>query len=91
MNDMHSSSPSAILSPAEILAFWFDDEHRKLWFRSTPEFDAEIHERFFAIWQKARDASLPDWNDSADGALALVLVLDQFPLNMFRGQWQLTP
>ena len=72
----------------EILDFWFSDEVRKLWFKSTPEFDALLRERFEALWTRASNGELDDWLQSAAGCLALVLVLDQFPLNMFRGQAQ---
>jgi uncharacterized protein (DUF924 family) len=68
----------------EILSFWFAERVRPLWFRSTPEFDAEIRQRFEATWQAARDGLLDQWLKDGRGALALVIVLDQFPLNMYR-------
>ena len=74
--------------PQEILDFWFSDEVRKLWFNSTPEFDALLRERFEAVWIRASRGELDEWLQSAAGCLALVIVLDQFPLNMFRGQAQ---
>jgi uncharacterized protein (DUF924 family) len=74
--------------PQEILDFWFSDEVRKFWFNSTPEFDALLRERFEAIWTRASCGELDDWLQSAAGCLALIIVLDQFPLNMFRGQAQ---
>jgi uncharacterized protein (DUF924 family) len=74
--------------PQEILDFWFSDEVRKLWFKSTPEFDALLRERFETLWMRAQQGELDDWLQSATGCLALVIVLDQFPLNMFRGQAQ---
>jgi len=74
--------------PQEILDFWFSDEVRKLWFNSTPEFDALLRERFEALWTRASCGELDDWLQSAAGCLALIIVLDQFPLNMFRGQAQ---
>jgi uncharacterized protein (DUF924 family) len=74
--------------PQEILDFWFSDEVRKLWFKSTPEFDALLRERFEALWASAQQGELDGWLQSAAGCLALVIVLDQFPLNMFRGQAQ---
>ena len=74
--------------PQEILDFWFSDEVRKLWFKSTPEFDALLRERFEALCARAQQGELDGWLQSAAGCLALVIVLDQFPLNMFRGQAQ---
>ncbi len=69
----------------DIIDFWFAADTRKLWFDSTPGFDAELRERFLSTWQRARDGELDDWMQSADGCVALAVVLDQFPLNMFRG------
>lgn len=68
----------------DILDFWFAEATRKKWFNSTTEFDQQIREKYQALWQAARDGELVDWQDSAAGALALVILLDQFPLNMFR-------
>ena len=72
----------------EIIDFWFSDEVRKLWFNSTPQFDASLRERFLALWQQASRGELDQWQQSAVGCLALVIILDQFPLNMFRAQAQ---
>jgi uncharacterized protein (DUF924 family) len=73
-------------SADQVLTFWFSARVRALWFRSTPEFDTEIRQRFEPTWRAARDGRLGDWESDAAGALALVIVLDQFPLNMYRGQ-----
>ncbi len=70
----------------EVLDFWFSVEVSPLWFRSTPAFDAQLRERFLATWRAAADGKLEDWYSTAEGALALIIVLDQFPLNMFRGK-----
>ncbi len=70
----------------EIIAFWFSERARQLWFRSTTEFDDELRERFLGVWRAAAAGELDSWRRFAEGALALVIVLDQFPLNMFRGQ-----
>jgi len=72
----------------EILDFWFSDEVRKLWFNSTPEFDASLRERFLPLWQQASRGELDHWQENAAGCLALVILLDQFPLNMFRAEAQ---
>jgi len=74
------------MSPQQILDYWFGPRLRQHWFSSTPELDAEIRERFEATWEAARDGRLADWEQTAAGALALVIVLDQFPLNMYRGR-----
>ncbi len=69
----------------ELLDFWFTEPVRSHWFSSTPELDREIHTRFITLWATARDGGLESWEHSADGTLALVILLDQAPLNMFRG------
>ena len=71
-------------TPAGILAFW-REAGRERWYRHDDAFDAEVRRRFLALWQKARAGELASWEDSDDGALALVIVLDQLPRNMFRG------
>jgi len=68
----------------DILQFWFAQESRSKWFNSTPEFDELIRQRFEKAWGQARAESFDHWVQEPDGALALVIVLDQFPLNMFR-------
>lgn len=78
--------PIETSSPRDILQFWFTEPARSCWFQSTPEFDAQIRRRFEADWKMARDGKLREWESSWDGALALVIMLDQFPLNMYRGQ-----
>ena len=74
------------VDPAEILDFWFAAGMDRRWFRATAALDDEIRRRFEASWQAAADHRLDHWADDADGALALVILLDQFPLNMYRGQ-----
>lgn len=70
----------------DVLDFWYADEMRSAWFKSTPSLDEQIRERFEATWQAARDGELDHWRESASGCLALAIVLDQFPLNMYRGE-----
>jgi uncharacterized protein (DUF924 family) len=74
------------LGPRQIIDFWFAAGMEKRWFRSTEALDSEIRERFQGLWQQAAAGKLDDWTDGAQGALAMVIVLDQFPLNMFRGE-----
>ncbi len=72
-------------SPEEILDFWFSAEMKPAWFQSTPELDQELKQRFESTWEMAAKGLLDDWRLTAEGCLALGIVLDQFPLNMFRG------
>ena len=74
----------ASVTPGTILAFW-RDAGPKRWYTPDDAFDAEVRRRFFGLWQHAAAGELSSWETSDDGALALVIVLDQFPRNMFRG------
>ena len=71
---------------AEVVAFWFAPTVRPLWFAATPDFDEALRARFLATYRAAAAGQLADWDTTAEGALALVIVLDQFPLNLFRGR-----
>ena len=73
----------ALVTPAEILAFWRDAGPAR-WYSRDDAFDAEVRRRFLGLWQRAAAGELSSWETSDDGALALVIVLDQFPRNMFR-------
>ena len=74
------------ISPQEVLEFWFSESSKKLWFNSTGEFDQIITSKFEKLWKSAADGKLDHWRNDAESALALIIVLDQFPLNMFRGK-----
>jgi len=73
----------AQVAPADILAFW-RDAGPKRWYTPDEAFDAEVRRRFLGLWQRAAAGELSSWETSDDGALALVIVLDQFPRNLFR-------
>jgi uncharacterized protein (DUF924 family) len=73
-----------IADPAEVLAFWREAGPEK-WFKKDDAFDAEIKQRFLSTYEAAAAGRLADWAATAEGSLALLLVLDQFPRNMFRG------
>lgn len=75
-------------SPDEVLEFWFSEPVRRHWFNSTTQLDTQIRERFEILWHAAADGALTPWESSPRGALALVIVLDQLPLNMYRGRAQ---
>jgi len=75
-----------------ILTFWFnttdmstDFEKRAVWFRSTPEFDAQLIEEFRDNHEQAATGALDHLMDNAEECLALIISLDQFPRNIFRG------
>lgn len=76
----------------EVLDFWFlpldHPDHgkpRDIWWAGPPEFDAEIRGRFLPAVERAIAGGLDHWRQSPDGALALILLCDQFPRNMHRG------
>jgi uncharacterized protein (DUF924 family) len=72
------------VNPADIVDFWREAGPER-WFRVDSAFDDRFRERFFATHLQAAAGELRDWEATADGALALVLLLDQFPRNAFRG------
>ena len=72
----------------EIVTFWFSEPVMKKWFNSTPEFDDEIRQRFEPVYKQAKQGLLDSWKNTATGCLALVILFDQFPLNMYRGKKQ---
>ena len=76
MNGSHAS---------EVLRFWFE-EHARDWFVKDPAFDRAIRDRFLAWYEAAAAGQLAHWADEARSCLALVIVLDQFPRNLFRGE-----
>jgi uncharacterized protein (DUF924 family) len=67
----------------EVLAFWCEAGPAR-WYGKDAAFDALIRSRFLGLWEQAAAGGLSSWETSDDGALALVIVLDQFPRNMFR-------
>ncbi len=66
-----------------ILDFWYSAPMNQHWFNSTPEIDQEIKTRFEKLWQEAANGALDGWKNTATGCVALAIVLDQYPLNMF--------
>jgi uncharacterized protein (DUF924 family) len=78
----------------EILRFWFGDpadpngeygQQRKVWFKKDPAFDDAIRQRFLEDVDRAMAGELDVWRQQPRSCLALVLLLDQFPRNLFRG------
>ncbi len=69
----------------DILDFWFSEKVQKLWFNSNSDFDKKIQFLFEPVYHAGAKGELKAWEESAQGALALVILFDQFPLNMYRG------
>lgn len=72
-----------MINAQDVVDFWTKAGPAK-WYVQDDAFDQEIRDRFGPIWRATRDGHGPDWASDATGALALVLLLDQFPRNMFR-------
>ncbi|TVP71457.1 MAG: DUF924 domain-containing protein [Rhodobacteraceae bacterium] len=69
----------------EVISFWIDEVGPDGWYAMDEALDAKIRDRFQGLWEKARDGRLERWAGCATGALAFIIVTDQFPRNMFRG------
>jgi uncharacterized protein (DUF924 family) len=85
MSDDVDLGNTEMIGPLDVLAFWRAVGPDK-WFKKDSALDSEIAGRFIAVWRAASGGELAHWEETAEGALALVIVLDQFPRNMFRGQ-----
>ncbi len=70
--------------PQDVLDFWLAPATRERWFDKDPAFDAEIRRRFESACSAAAAGRLDHWQDTAEGALALTVLLDQLPRNMYR-------
>jgi uncharacterized protein (DUF924 family) len=90
---MAAPERSAVTPPRAqaLLDFWFGppgdparEERRDIWFRSTPEHDETLRRLFLADYECGAAGALPDWEAAPESALALVLLLDQIPRNIFR-------
>jgi uncharacterized protein (DUF924 family) len=80
---MSEQDAPARQSAKDVLAFWLAAGHER-WFEPDEDFDAQIRDRFAATYEDAAAGRLSAWENSPEGAFALVVVLDQFPRNMFR-------
>jgi uncharacterized protein (DUF924 family) len=68
----------------DVLDFWFSEQTRPRWWDKDETFDAEVRRRFEAVHREAAAGKLAEWERTAEGALALIVSLDQFPRNMYR-------
>ena len=73
------------MTPQQILDFWTNTIGEQRWYTGGPAVDDLIRRDYRAVWDDARAGKFADWENTRDGALALLIVLDQFPRNMFRG------
>lgn len=74
-----------IKTAQDVLDFWFSPDMEPHWFAKSDAIDARIRDQFAATYEAAHRRELDHWAETPDGALALIVVLDQFPRNIFRG------
>ena len=67
-----------------VLTFWFEESEPKDWFKKDIGFDDDIRKKFNILIEKALNNKLDLWTTSLEGCLAIILLLDQFPRNIFR-------
>ena len=77
-----------MIAPEEILSFWLDKVGPKGWYAVSDELDSEIRDKFEGAWRKACEGSCALWLTYPSGTLAYIILMDQFPRNMFRGEGQ---
>ncbi|MCT4555709.1 MAG: DUF924 domain-containing protein [Pelagimonas sp.] len=73
-------------TPEEILSFWLDEVGPEGWYKQDDALDQEIRDRFLSTWQGAMEGRFALWLTYPSGVLAYIILTDQFPRNMFRGQ-----
>ena len=69
-----------------LLALWFGDRGRRCWFDPDPDFDGELRQRFLLLVEQALAGQLSHWEAEPESCLALLLLLDQLPRNLHRGE-----
>ncbi len=74
----------ALVEYHDVLTFWFEECGPRQWFAKNPELDETITQRFLSTYRRAAEGETEHWRQTPEGRLAEVVVLDQFPRNMFR-------
>lgn len=74
------------MTPTEVLDYWLGEIGPEGWYAGTPEIDADIRERFGDLWRAADEDGLEHWVDGPAATLAYLIVTDQFPRNLWRGE-----
>jgi len=78
------TDPSSADQANGVLAFWFAETQPNQWFSKDPAFDALVRQRFLDLTRQAIAGELGPWSESPQGGLALLLLLDQFPRQLWR-------
>ncbi|MEM9844737.1 MAG: DUF924 family protein [Pseudomonadota bacterium] len=71
-------------APDEVLSFWLDEVGSDRWYESSPQLDQDIRDRFLAAYERACEGTYALWLTYPSGTLAYLILMDQFPRNMFR-------
>src|SRR4051794_23818455 len=74
----------ASMTPQDVISFWRAAGPDK-WFTKDEAFDAECRRLFLSVYRAAAAGAIADWENTPEGTLALLVLLDQMPRNMFRG------
>ena len=82
--DYPHGAATEVATAEEVLCFWFEECRPEQWFTKDDAFDRRLAAQFAATVDAAAGGGLDSWADSAEGCLALCLVLDQFPRNLYR-------
>ncbi|KFI33183.1 hypothetical protein CG51_16780 [Haematobacter missouriensis] len=72
------------MTPHDVLDFWTNQHGPEDWYKSDPALDEAIRSRFLPAWKQLDAGGLTEWIDGPEGALAYIILADQFPRNMFR-------
>lgn len=70
--------------PEDVIDFWFAEGSQANWWEQSDVFDGLIQSKFLELWEAACEGHLDNWMDTPEGALALIIVLDQFTRNLNR-------
>lgn len=74
-----------MVAPEEVLSFWLDEVGPEGWYLQDEALDAQIRDKFMSTWEAACEGKFSLWLTYPSGSLAYIILLDQFPRNMFRG------
>ena len=74
-----------MVTPDEVLGFWLDEVDETGWYEQSDTLDREVRDRFEEAWNVAREGTYGLWLTYPNGTLAYIILMDQFPRNMFRG------
>ena len=88
MNKEHTIKDTNIETEKSVIAFWFNEIKPAAWFEKNTVFDQQIRQRFLGIYHTAAQCELSVWREQPLGRLAEIIILDQFPRNIFRDKAQ---